>query len=176
MISSQPQVSKGFISWHFDSTLDSTTANYYTASLNEAASESESRTIGIQHRAKCGCPEKVLHSLSTVAKFHGLEFREKYFPMVSRAEPLAFFGPPPAGVTPRQAKASTMLEVGNDIHGFAKDFNDFLPGAVLESDLWSSMDGAFDHTTKEQLRQRSTEIFKSLPKPLSLLRNETRVC
>lgn len=51
----------------------------------------------------CGCPLKIVSRRNFQALFQGLDDKETYFPMVSRAEHRAFFGLAPGSISPRSS-------------------------------------------------------------------------
>lgn len=73
------------------------------ASPDEDASSLETSHTAQNGQAtvdKCDCPEQVVPRKAFKATFTGLKHKEKYFPMISRSEPQAFFGLAPAAVRP----------------------------------------------------------------------------
>jgi hypothetical protein len=72
------------------------------ASPDEDASSSETSHTAQNGQAtdRCDCPEQVVPRKTFKATFTRLDHNEKYFPMISRGEPQAFFGLAPAAVRP----------------------------------------------------------------------------
>ncbi|CZR65094.1 uncharacterized protein PAC_14994 [Phialocephala subalpina] len=71
--------------------------------------DAESTTFQ-QSEDTCGCPVKIVSRKDFQAVFQTLDPKETYFPMVSRAEHRAFFGLPPASISPRSSKTRSQPE------------------------------------------------------------------